>query len=87
MLNGEREIKILGEMVPINAEIVSLDNVSAHADAIEILSWLKQFKREPQKIFITHGETVAANALKNRIEKELGWRNCVVPSYLQKEAL
>lgn len=86
MVRGESEIKMFGEMVRIKAEIVLLNNLSAHADREEILGWLKQFPAAPRRVFITHGEVNASIALKNNIENMLGW-NCVVPKYLQEEKL
>ncbi len=86
ILSGERNVKILGENVAINAEVVSLENMSAHADSEEVMQWLSSFKRAPSKVFITHGEPDSAQALKNLITTELGW-NCLVPEYMQKEGL
>jgi len=86
MVRGEREIKMFGEMVRINAEVISLNNLSAHADREEILGWLKQFQTPPRKVFITHGEINASLTLKNNIENTLGW-NCIIPKYLQEEKL
>lgn len=84
MTSGESEVKIHGQMIPIRAEVIELNNTSAHADYQEILGWLKKFTRPPIKTFITHGEPEAAKFLKNTIEKELGWE-CNIPVYLQKE--
>lgn len=84
MLSGEKQVKMLGEVVPINAEVAVLENLSAHADANETLAWLKQFKRAPRQVFITHGEEASSAALKSRIESELGWP-CTVPTYGQRE--
>lgn len=78
MAAGAKTIKIFGEQVPVNAEIATLPNASAHADADEILAWLKTAPRPPERIFVTHGEPEAAEALRARIEAELGW-NARVP--------
>ena len=86
MLDGENEVKIHGQMIPVRAHIESMSNLSAHADYDEILAWLSHFKKPPKKIFITHGEPDAANALKAKIEERFGW-NCLVPSYQQTETL
>lgn len=86
LLRGQREIYIFGEIVQINAEVVELNNTSAHADYEEMLDWLKKIQSPPRKVFITHGENEAAHALKNSIEETFGW-NCVVPKYLQEEEL
>ena len=82
LLAGAETIKIHGEYVPVRAEIVSLDNLSAHADYTEILDWLKHFEAPPRQTFVTHGEPQAADALRHRIEEDLGWHT-VVPEYLE----
>ncbi len=86
LLAGERELKIQGEIFAVRAKIECLNNLSAHADYEDILYWLRQFNRAPRTVFITHGEAAAANALKNRIETELGW-SCLIPTYLDEEHL
>lgn len=79
LLNGAREIKIHGKWVPVRAEVGSLPMLSAHADADEILRWLGGFQRKPKKTFIVHGEGHSSAALRERIEKELGW-DCEIPN-------
>jgi metallo-beta-lactamase family protein len=86
MLDGAREIKIHGEYVPVRAEVAIIDNLSAHADANEIMAWLKHFQNPPKQTFIVHGEPVAADALRLRIEEQLGW-DVYVPDYLERIAL
>lgn len=86
ILRGEKEVKIHGDMVPINAEVRELTNMSAHADSEELLQWLSMFKKPPVKIFITHGEPDAALAFKTKIKERFGW-DAVIPQYLQTEEL
>lgn len=57
--------------------------MSAHADQVEILAWLKEFEKPPKFVYITHGEPEAALALKQEIVRTLGWQ-CIIPSYLDK---
>jgi metallo-beta-lactamase family protein len=73
ILDGEDKIKLHGELVPINCEIEDIGGLSAHADADEILRWLKTFRRPPVTTFLTHGEPDAAEALRLRIEHDLQW--------------
>ena len=47
--------------------------MSAHADCNEIMRWLGGFKRPPALTCLVHGEPVPMDALKARIERELGW--------------
>ena len=82
MMSGAESIKIHGEYVPVRAEVKNLDMLSAHADADEILRWLGGFKKPPRMTFITHGEPAASDALRHRIEEELGWP-CTVPDHGQ----
>jgi metallo-beta-lactamase family protein len=80
MLAGAESVKIHGQYVPVRAEVACIDNLSAHADAPEILAWLRGFKAPPSRTFVTHGEPAAADALRLRIEEELHWQ-CEVPEY------
>lgn len=86
IVRGEKEIKMFGQMIPINAEIVQMGNTSAHADYAETLNWLAHLQNAPRKIFITHGERESAESLKEKIEQKFHW-NCVVPHYLDQEKL
>ena len=80
MVAGAATIKIHGEYVSVRAGIRHLQMLSAHADADEILDWLRRFRTQPRRTFITHGESSASDALRHRIEEEMGW-NCMVPDY------
>ena len=60
-------------MWPVLARIEKLDNMSAHADYEEILTWLGNFNSQPHRVFITHGEPAAAEAMKGHIEARFGW--------------
>ena len=73
LVGGARSVKIHGHYVPVHAEVAVLDNLSAHADAAEILDWLQNFEEPPTRTFIVHGEPAAADALRLRIEESLGW--------------
>jgi len=83
MVNGAHAVKIHGEYVPVRAEVVALEGLSAHADYAEIMEWLGQFESPPLQTFVTHGEPTAADALRHRIEEERGWP-CRVPDYLER---
>lgn len=86
IVRGEKEIKMFGQMIPIHAEVIQMENISAHADYSEVLSWLSHLKNTPRKIFISHGEKDSAASLKEKIEQKFHW-NCATPNYLDKEKL
>jgi len=80
MVAGAQSVKIHGSQIPVRAEVGNLNMLSAHADADEILRWLGNFAHAPRQTFVTHGEPDASDALRYRIEHELGWA-CCVPDY------
>lgn len=73
IVRGETQVRLHGRSVPIRAAVESLDMLSAHADADEILAWLGRFERAPRTTFVNHGEPAAADALRMRIRDELGF--------------
>ena len=73
IVGGADAVKIHGAYVPIRAEVANLDSLSAHADRDELLAWVAQMPRPPQRVFVTHGEPVAADALRHAIEERHGW--------------
>ncbi|GDX39569.1 MBL fold metallo-hydrolase [Methylocystaceae bacterium] len=82
LIAGAKTIKIHGVYIPVNAEIHNLDMLSAHADADELMKWLKKFSHPPRQTFITHGEPAASDALRLRIQDELKWQ-VIVPEALE----
>ncbi len=83
MIDGATEIKIFGEYVQVRAEVARLHAMSAHADWAELLDWMRAFPRAPRRTFVTHGEPVAADAMRLHIEEALHWR-CTVPEHLER---
>tara|TARA_R110000787_G_scaffold94150_2_gene196740 strand:+ start:228 stop:1589 length:1362 start_codon:yes stop_codon:yes gene_type:complete len=86
MTGGAKVVKIHGRQISVRAQVENLHMLSAHADADEIMAWLKNFERPPETTFITHGEPAASDALRRRIEEELGWA-CRVPEHGEEVAL
>lgn len=81
MVGGARTIRIHGQWIPVNAEVVSLQGMSAHADREGLLAWIARLPRAPGHVYVTHGEPEAADALRQAIEERHGWP-CSVPEYL-----
>ena len=81
--DGVKLTRIHGQDVPVRAKIESIDSMSSHADSNEILRWLGGFKKAPAVTFLVHGEPVPMDALKARIERELGW-DVKTPQYQEK---
>lgn len=73
MVNGADRIKIHGEYFPVKASVHNLDSLSAHGDYEELLAWLQQSHITPIKVFVTHGEPRAADAMRKHLKERLGW--------------
>lgn len=80
IVDGEKNIKIFGEEIYINAEIYDVEGFSGHADKIGLLNWLKGFKYKPKKVFIVHGEANAKEEFAKEVEHTLNMK-CIVPQY------
>ena len=79
---GADHLRIFGKDFPIEAEVVELGSFSGHADATELMRWLGAAPQPPRMTYVTHGEPDASDALRFRIEHELGWK-ARVPEHLE----
>ncbi len=80
LASGAKTVRIHGRDIEVNAEIVQLQSASAHADAGQLLHWLRDMPKRPDQVYVVHGDLPAADALRARIEHELGWR-ALVPEH------
>ncbi|MDC6351943.1 MBL fold metallo-hydrolase [Zeaxanthinibacter sp. PT1] len=74
LLEGEKQLKIFGKYCELEAEVVHVQSMSAHADQQEILQWLGGVKNIPEDTFLIHGETAGLEGLKTEIRKKFGWQ-------------
>jgi len=81
--SGAPEVKIFGEMVPIRAQVASIEQFSDHADTPELLQWLHTFPQKPGVTYLVHGEPSAASQLRDTMQKDLGW-NVQVAQWMEK---
>lgn len=79
LLDGEREIKIYGQSITFNMNIVEVEGLSAHADQVELIDWLSKIKKPPQKVFIVHGEEESAIAFQEKLQQTKNW-NSEIPT-------
>lgn len=77
---GAAAVRIHGKDVSVGAEVVQLQSASAHADAPQLIEWLRSMPQSPEQIYVVHGETGASDELRKRIEHGLGWR-AMVPEH------
>lgn len=78
IIDGAKQVKMMGMIVAVGADIKSIHGFSAHADYKGLLRWARGFKRKPKNTFIVHGEPGARLALKSKLESE-GFK-CYLPA-------
>jgi metallo-beta-lactamase family protein len=73
LLEGAKEIKIYGTMVPFQMQLKKLEGLSAHGDQQDLLHWLSDLKQKPSRLFIVHGEPDQSVALQQKLKEVRGW--------------
>ncbi len=77
LVDGEKEIKLYGRMIPFRMQVKQIDGLSAHADQNDLLYWLSDLKKKPQHIFIIHGETNQAEAFQQKLLEVKHWESII----------
>ncbi|MCE5186155.1 MAG: MBL fold metallo-hydrolase [Planctomycetaceae bacterium] len=80
IVDGNPEVRVLGQTYPVKANIIKVNGFSAHADRHEMLNWLQNLKRPPRNIFIVHGEAAVAERFRDFLVEKTGW-TITVPKY------
>lgn len=80
--DGEKEVRIMKNWIPVRCHVEKVEGFSAHADWKAVLQWLEGLPADPKTVFTTHGEPEAASAMAQHIRDRFGW-NVVVPEYEQ----
>lgn len=78
ILEKQTKIRIYGDYYPLKAEVVALNEFSAHADYRDILEYVQQLDYHKLKeIFLVHGEPDAQKYLKSLLD-EKGYKTTIV---------
>ena len=72
LVDGAEEVKMHGEMVAVKASIEQIQSFSVHADANELIAWMKTASLKPKQVFVVHGEAGVAESFAERVHSELG---------------
>lgn len=78
LLEGAKEVKIYGKYYPVEAKILEIEGLSAHADQKGLLNWLSALENKPKKVFLVHGENQPADELRIKINETYGF-DCSIP--------
>ena len=80
LLEGAQSVKLFGEEIAVNAEIVNFKGLSSHADRDHLIAWAQSFDG-PKHIFVTHGDREVAPYFAESLQK-LGL-NAHAPQYTE----
>ena len=78
LIQGESPVKIYGEEYPLNAQVVSIQALSAHADRDEMLGYFDEMGPEVDRAFVVHGEPAQQEPFAERL-KGLGAGTVDIP--------
>jgi metallo-beta-lactamase family protein len=70
--DGATSLRMHGQEVTVNAQVMTVEGLSSHADRNEILRWVGSEPRPPARIFVVHGEPNAAAHLADRLRAATG---------------
>jgi metallo-beta-lactamase family protein len=76
-------VRIYGMEYRLEAEVVTLNGFSGHADQPGLLSWVRAFKKRPDRTFVVHGDPEAAQVLASRLRDDLACREVMIPALHQ----
>jgi metallo-beta-lactamase family protein len=71
--DGAKSVRIFGQPVPVQAEVATIGQLSAHAGKSELLRWLSGFQAAPKMTFLVHGEPSGLNGLKDAVTQQFLW--------------
>ncbi len=86
LVDGESQIQIFGESVPVNCRVENIMSFSGHADSDELFAWMRNFSSKPKMAFVVHGENPGMARYAERIRSELGW-HVAEPHYMESVSL
>ncbi len=78
LLDGAKEVKMRGKFWDVHATCTLVEGLSAHADQSELIDWLSSLTKNPEKLFIVHGELESSKSLKEKLEEVYRY-NCIIP--------
>ena len=69
LLNGETQVKLFGEDIAVQAQIVNFPGLSSHAGLTGLLNWIQAFSPKPRQVFVVHGDADVVPVYVENLEK------------------
>lgn len=74
LLEGAKSVKLFGETITVNAQIIRLEGISGHADQAGLLRWLAAFTEKPKQIFVVHGDNEVCDSFAALLRNTYGYQ-------------
>ena len=81
IVEGNKRVRINGQIVAVKAEIASIRGISGHADQRELLKWVGAIPAPPKNVFVVHGEPRSSETFRGLLQKRLEGSRVVRPEY------
>jgi metallo-beta-lactamase family protein len=79
LVNGDKEVNIMGDTYPVRANVYIMDAFSGHADRSDLLDYISGVKGL-KKLFLVHGESTQLNGFKEALGQN-GYKDVYIPKY------
>ncbi len=79
LVDGEKQVRIFGEDITVNARIEYIEGFSGHADQTGLLNWIAHMEKKPSNVFVVHGEEEAQEVFAGLIKEQFGL-NVIIPN-------
>jgi metallo-beta-lactamase family protein len=79
--DGARTLRMHGQNVAVGAQVGTIEGLSSHADADEIMRWVGTCRQPPRQVFVVHGEGDGPRALATRLEAALPGARVTIPQH------
>ncbi len=73
LINGVDYLKLFGEEIEVNANILEIEGISGHADRDMMIEWLGNLTNKPRKVFVNHGNDGVCDGFARHITETLGY--------------
>jgi metallo-beta-lactamase family protein len=73
LVDGAKYVSIFGSDVPVRAKVHTLGGFSAHAGQSGLLNWAASFQQRKPRLFLTHGEDVPRQKLRDQLQSRFGF--------------
>jgi metallo-beta-lactamase family protein len=87
LVDKAEEVRIFGEPYHPKAEVVVMNEFSAHADKNELMAWVRGMNAPPRRAFVVHGEEQQSLPFAKRLREEAEIKDVLVPELHQSVEL